>query len=207
MASRLERFRARFASISVDTATNAIEALEAAARRGERENSDAPIQACAQALGLGADFPAVRACMCMPARETTKLLPGAAALLGDAKGLGLARLVVTNAFWRDGASYCIDFADFEIDSLVDEVVTSIDAGSRKPDLKIFEDALRLADCPPEAAVYIGNDEVRDITPARGMGMRTVRVAIEEPPPESSQADFVVTSLDEVRRYLWRWVVA
>jgi hypothetical protein len=44
---------------------------------------------------------------------------------------------------------------------------------------------------------------KDIIPAADMGMRTVRVAIEESVPAVSRADFVCSSLEEVGRVVRR----
>jgi FMN phosphatase YigB (HAD superfamily) len=51
---------------------------------------------------------------------------------------------------------------------------------------------------------VGNSEAKDVLPARALGIRTIRVAIEEPPPAISAADAVTSSLDEVARLLTSW---
>lgn len=200
-AERQRRFLTRFPEVSAAAAAVACDALENAARLAGTDNSDAPIQHCVQSLGL--DLSAVRDCMHIPARAIVVPFPGAAELLADARTLGLSRVVVTNTAWHTRDTCQRDFVDLGLD--VDDVVTSVDAGSRKPDAKIFETALRLAQSPAHEAIYVGNDELRDISPARAMGMRTIRVAIEEPMPDSSAADAMVASLGEARERLWRWV--
>jgi putative hydrolase of the HAD superfamily len=76
-------------------------------------------------------------------------------------------------------------------------VTSIDVGWRKPHPAIFTAALEALGVPADRAAMVGNSETSDIIPAAALGMRTIRVAIEEPRPPVTQADTVVTSLDEV----------
>ena len=54
---------------------------------------------------------------------------------------------------------------------------------------------------------LGNSEANDILPAVALGMRAIRVAIEDPPPESSAAHAVVTSLEAAHNIVKRWVDA
>jgi len=53
---------------------------------------------------------------------------------------------------------------------------------------------------------VGNSEVNDIEPAVNLGMRSIRVAIEEPPPGRTCANVLATSLFNVARQLERWAV-
>jgi FMN phosphatase YigB (HAD superfamily) len=68
---------------------------------------------------------------------------------------------------------------------------------------MLEAALATAGVPPEACVIIGNSEARDIVPARELGMRAIRVAIEEPCPETTCADALACSLAEAASLLLR----
>ena len=63
-----------------------------------------------------------------------------------------------------------------------------------------------AGCSPEQCIMVGNSEVNDIEPAKALGMRTVRVCIEEPPPITTRADAVVESLNELAAVLDAWWV-
>jgi FMN phosphatase YigB (HAD superfamily) len=54
-------------------------------------------------------------------------------------------------------------------------VSSAEAGVSKPDLRIFEVALRDAGCRPEHAVMVGDRLDNDIRPGKAIGMRTVHV--------------------------------
>jgi putative hydrolase of the HAD superfamily len=53
------------------------------------------------------------------------------------------------------------------------VVVSGDLGYRKPDPRIFDQALRRMHLAPEETVFVGNDMYRDIHGARQAGLRTV----------------------------------
>jgi FMN phosphatase YigB (HAD superfamily) len=55
---------------------------------------------------------------------------------------------------------------------------------------------------------IGNPEPNDIRPAVALGMRAIRVAIEEPPPTSiDAADAIATDLEAVLTTVSSWVGA
>ena len=54
----------------------------------------------------------------------------------------------------------------------DVVVASAEAGCEKPDLKIFNMALKQAKCNPSEAVMIGDRLDNDIIPAKKLGMKT-----------------------------------
>lgn len=201
---RLERVAALLPASPRHGAARAVERLLAAAQQSDVENSDDPIRMCAEELGLSSALAALRRCFCMPARQHTHLLPAARTLLATTAALGLRCVVVSNSFWRDAAAYRQDFDDFELSTLIHGVISSIDVGCRKPDRRMFEAALASAHCSAVEAIFIGNSEDRDIAPARSMGMRTVRVAIEEARPASSHADAVVTSLKAAGDVLQAW---
>ena len=57
----------------------------------------------------------------------------------------------------------------------DVVVASAEEGVSKPDRRIFEIALRRANCLPEEAVMIGDRLDNDIAPTKALGMKTVWV--------------------------------
>jgi HAD superfamily hydrolase (TIGR01509 family) len=56
------------------------------------------------------------------------------------------------------------------------VIISGEMGVRKPDARIFREALRVTGEPPEATLFVGDDEHEDVSGARAVGMRTCRVA-------------------------------
>ena len=70
---------------------------------------------------------------------------------------------------------------------------------------VFAAGLLEAGCPAAACVMVGDSEIKDIQPAVALGMRAIRVVIEEPPPPASAADTMVTSLTQARAILAEWV--
>jgi FMN phosphatase YigB (HAD superfamily) len=149
----------------------------------------------------------VRRAMCVPAAGRIDLFPGARALLKRIRELGMTCAVVSNAGVRDCDDYRRDFTDLGISGEIDAIVTSVETGYRKPHPKIFEAALVAAGCPAAHCVMIGNSERNDVAPALALGMRAVRVAIEEDQPAESAAHAVATSLDQITALLTEWAIA
>ena len=52
---------------------------------------------------------------------------------------------------------------------------SAELGLSKPDLAIFELAMERSDCEPEHAVMVGDRIDNDITPAKSLGWKTIRI--------------------------------
>lgn len=151
-----------------------------------------------------ADVRAIRSSMSVPVSAGLTLFPGADELLQQIRGLDLRCVVLSNVGVRGAAEYWSDFADLGVAHLVDAVVTSLEVGFRKPHPAMFAAAIEAAGCPPEECVMLGDSEVNDIAPAVALGMRAVRVAIEEPPPASSAAHVVVTDLPQARAIVTEW---
>ncbi len=149
---------------------------------------------------------AVRRAMCLPTAGRGDCFPGTPDLLHTIQRLGLRCAVVSNVLVRAADDYRQDFASYGFDGLVDAFVTSIETRVRKPDPRIFDVAMRTIDRRAAEVVMVGNSEVNDIEPAVKLGMRSIRVAIEEPPPRRTRADVLATSLFDVAQQLERWAV-
>jgi FMN phosphatase YigB (HAD superfamily) len=164
---------------------------------------DAIRLACA-ALGIdGIEPEAIRHAACLPAAGHWKPFPGARDLFECLREVGFRSVVVSNGIFRNGVDYWADFEALGLDDLIDDVISSVDTRWRKPNPQFFEIALEAARVPSSNCVTIGNSETKDIIPAAAIGMRTVRVAIEESVPSASRADFVCGSLEEVGRVVRR----
>jgi FMN phosphatase YigB (HAD superfamily) len=174
---------------------------------GEIQRTAEVINAALAELGLGGDdaHATVRRAMGTLAFEESTFFPGALDLLRTAHANGLRNVIVSNTFWTDAAWSAREFARIGAPQLVDAIVTSLDVGFRKPNAAMFDAALALAECGPAECVFIGNVEELDIAPAAERGMRTIRVCIEEPAPDRSRADAVVTSLADATEVLLAWL--
>jgi putative hydrolase of the HAD superfamily len=67
-------------------------------------------------------------------------------------------------------------ADLELAPLLDLIWLPSDAGAAKPDAAIFTSALARIGVTPDRALFVGNDEQRDLAGARGAGLVPVDVA-------------------------------
>jgi len=173
------------------------------------QDTDGLVIELGRELGLrlgAAEAVALRRACCLPAQGCVELFPGAHGLLATIKQLGLVCVVISNTLWRDGADYRRDFDALGISQHVDEIISSLDIGFRKPHSAMFEAAIAAAGCPAERCSMIGNSELKDVLPAVGMGMRVIRVAIEESKPAASAAQAVVGSLAEAAAVLRGWAV-
>jgi putative hydrolase of the HAD superfamily len=150
------------------------------------------------------DPAALRQALCRPAGPGVRLFPGAAELLATIRRLGLTCVIISNVQVRSAADYWRDFTDIGLARDIDAVVTSHDVGFRKPHPAMFAAAIREANCGAASCLMVGNSETKDIAPAVALGMRAIRVAIEEPPPVSTRAQAVAESLAEVRQIIEQW---
>ncbi len=88
------------------------------------------------------------------------------------RGAGAPIVVVSN--W-DVSLHDV-LARLTLAPLIDAVLTSAQAGARKPSPAIFEQALALAGCGPEQAVHIGDSLEEDVAGARAAGIEPVLIS-------------------------------
>ncbi|MGP1457906.1 MAG: HAD family hydrolase [Treponema sp.] len=82
------------------------------------------------------------------------------------------------------------------------IAASAEEGFAKPDIRLFESALKQADCSPNCAVMIGDRLDNDMAPAKAFGMKTVwikrgfcaRAIIRS---EAERPDYIIESLQAV----------
>jgi FMN phosphatase YigB (HAD superfamily) len=172
------------------------------------QDSDELVRQAGAAFGLKLDkisIVALQKAMGIEAAGHVEPFPNAKPLLATIKALQLRCAVLSNGAWRGRAGYESDLEDFGLLRFIDAVLTSPTLGLRKPNRKAFEAALAALSLSSEACVMIGNSEKFDIEPALALGMRAIRVAIEEPRPEASKAHAIACSLHEVAELLRSWV--
>jgi FMN phosphatase YigB (HAD superfamily) len=207
---RTDRLRAALPWVSAEDAVALLEDLDRrAAAPIERVEQDPRDYAGGPLRRLGIEPTADRVAavvdaMCLPAHPLVRLFAGAPELLRALRGAGLRAVVVSNAYWRSAAAYRRDFTDLGVAGWIDAYVSSLDVGLRKPHRAMFDAGLAAAGVPAERCAMLGNSEYRDIHPAKALGLPTILVAIETPPPTSSEADAVATSLPEATSLLLSW---
>lgn len=81
----------------------------------------------------------------------------------------------------------------------DHLVISSEHGFRKPDRRLFENALQKASLRPDEVLFVGNDPFRDIFGGKRAGMKTVllRANRETVEQKDSGADLVINDLAEL----------
>jgi HAD superfamily hydrolase (TIGR01549 family) len=91
----------------------------------------------------------------------------------------------------------------KLDRFFAAVADSSRVGIFKPELGIFEFALKKLQCAPESAAMIGDSLAKDCAPARKLGLRTVWLRTElRTGEDSAAADVTIRSIDEVARIEW-----
>lgn len=154
--------------------------------------------------GDAASVRRVRQALCVGIGEVVAPYAGAGELLHGIHELGARCIIVSNTTFRDAEIYGHDFQALGWSRWIDDCITSVDVGAPKPDEHMFEAALACSGAAPRRGVMVGNSERADIAPAVRLGMRTILVAIEEPPPLTTSAETCVTGLPDVLDVLRRW---
>jgi FMN phosphatase YigB (HAD superfamily) len=139
----------------------------------------------------------VRHAFCLNLGELVTPFAHAGDLLRGISDLGLACVVLSNTTFRDAEMYQRDFDVLGWSQWISAYITSVDVGYAKPDKRIFEAAVAKTGSAPSRCVMVGNSEHADIAPAARLGMRTILVAIEDPFPATSSANYRTTRLEEV----------
>lgn len=104
------------------------------------------------------------------------------------------------------ANQCLGTAErlnnYKIGKYFDVIIASAEEGCEKPDKRIFELALKRANCSPNEAIMIGDRLDNDIVPANKIGMKTVWVRqsfakYQSPKNELEQPDCIINSISEI----------
>ncbi len=96
--------------------------------------------------------------------------------------------------------------NYGLSQYLDLVIASAEEGIEKPDRRIFELALKRANCLPENAVMIGDRLDNDIIPAKKMGLKTIWIrqgfgGMATPLREEETPDRCVNDLMELSELL------
>jgi putative hydrolase of the HAD superfamily len=92
---------------------------------------------------------------------------------------------------------------------LDVSVFSSEVGVRKPDPRIFREALDRLQAEPGATVFVGDRLLDDVTGAQAVGMRAVHTVQfrREEPREEVRPDATIASIDELPAILRGWSAA
>jgi HAD superfamily hydrolase (TIGR01509 family) len=114
--------------------------------------------------------------------------PDAATSLGALRALGVRSAVVSN--WDCSLGGLL--AGLGLGGLLDGIVTSAEAGFRKPDPRIFEAALTAVQCEPERALFVGDSLNVDVAGGRAAGIRSVLIDRTAAAPEPGDVERIFT---------------
>jgi putative hydrolase of the HAD superfamily len=116
--------------------------------------------------------------------------PDAAPALGALRDRGLRLIVVSN--WDYALPRVLERCGIE--RMLDGVVTSAEAGARKPDPAIFTAALELAGCEAGEALHVGDTAEEDVAGATAAGIRPLLI-------DRDGGDGDISSLEEIDELL------
>jgi 2-haloalkanoic acid dehalogenase type II len=88
----------------------------------------------------------------------------------------------------------------KIEPYFDSILSSEQAQSCKPDLRIFTEAVRRADCAPHEAFFVGDSLQQDIPGANAMGMHSVLIwdrTDSDPPAKEAVPRSVIQKIPEL----------
>lgn len=140
---------------------------------------------------------------CVPG---VKLIEGATDTLTRLQKMGYRLSIISNAAYGPFLLWTLEH--FGLLDLFEQVVVSADVGIRKPDLGIFQLALDRMNLKPGEAAYVGDDFIKDILPAREMGMRAIWFPPEGDdnltPEEQQTPDALISHLSEIPALAGQW---
>jgi putative hydrolase of the HAD superfamily len=142
-------------------------------------------------------------------------MPDLAALLRAARGAGLKMGLISNAQFYTPLlfEWFLGAEPGDLGFLPELTVLSYRLGEAKPSLRLFEQAARALGkhgVQPSATLYVGNDLLNDVYPARQVGFQTVLFAGDErslrlregdPRCDGLHPDMVVTNLNQIIRLM------
>ena len=137
----------------------------------------------------GIDLDRVRSLMCVPLKEISTPVSGAFEALRWCASRGLRVVLVTNTLARGDAEALADWRRFGVDDAIHAVVSSHDAGWRKPHPAIFERALERAGARADEVFHVGDNLIADIWGAQQLGIRAVwRRPVRVRPPTDERGE-------------------
>ncbi|GAH60226.1 unnamed protein product, partial [marine sediment metagenome] len=136
-------------------------------------------------------------------KKYIKLFPETLEILQKIKNTSLHLGIISDI---DDDYQDFQFKIFGITEKFDSITTSEEVQSYKPESKIFQIALKKANCRGEESIIIGDSYKKDIVGGKNIGMTTIwinKFQIED--IDTEKADFTVTHLKEISPILDRLI--
>lgn len=106
---------------------------------------------------------------CRMRRAMTHVDEKIVSALGRLRETGVKLCLISNADAID----CMFWQECPLSGYFDEVLFSCDVGILKPDLEIYQEALRRLECEPEETLFVGDGGSQELKGAKNAGMITV----------------------------------
>jgi len=160
----------------------------------------------AQGIASDIEIDKLRSTFAVPLDLVSTPVPGAADAVRWCKAQGLAVVLVTNTLSRGDAEVLRDWQRLGLADAIDGIVSSHDAGWRKPHPAMFERALQLASVDPADAFMVGDNPIADVRGAQALGMRAVfrRTAGYQLPPDI-RPDAIIDQMSELPDAVRPWL--
>ncbi|MCP4357448.1 MAG: HAD family hydrolase [Chloroflexi bacterium] len=131
--------------------------------------------------------------------SVTQQRPCTPTLVQTSFDLGLKVVVATNPlFPRRAIEERIAWAQVPVQQYDYTLVTTMEnMHATKPHQAYYEEILAAIDCPPQAALMIGDSWKNDIQPAVGLGLSTYWIPTKEPQPPDENFCTAYGSLEEL----------
>jgi len=162
----------------------------------------------AQGIAPDMDVDQLRSTFAVPLDLVSTPVPGAADAVRWCKGTGLAVVLVTNTLSRGDAEVLRDWQRLGLADAIDGIVSSHDAGWRKPHRAMFDRALELAAVEPGDAFMVGDNPIADVRGAQALGIRAVfrRTAGYQLPPDI-RPDAIIERMSELPEVVRPWLAS
>lgn len=105
--------------------------------------------------------------------------------------------VASNAGDSDAELMGLALARVGIRQYFHHLFTSRELGATKPDPAFFREILQRLEVEPQECIMIGNDYLKDIAPARSVGLRTVWFSEDPVTDPAPCADAVINSMGDL----------
>ncbi len=137
-------------------------------------------------------------------QQNWQVAPQAHPLLRRLRQAGLRLAVLSNA--ADDQDVQDMVKSFGLAPCLEFALTSAACGYRKPHPFIFQQALSLLQLPPQAVAMVGDRPSADLAGARGLGLRTIYLALQaaEPLLDPAEADAIASTLPQAGDILLGW---
>ena len=150
----------------------------------------------------------LRSTFAVPIDLVSTPVPGAADAVRWCKAQGLAVVLVTNTLSRGDVEVRRDWERLGLADAIDGIVSSHDAGWRKPHRAMFDRALALASVAPTEAFMVGDNPVADIRGAQALGIRAIfrRTSGYQLPPDITP-DAIIDRMAELPDVVRPWLTS